>query len=94
MQVCKVGIHVCHGLWHLLIGKESFFLKVQYLSNERHFKKFACHHKRPKKKCACHMKGKNENMSITCKAKENWNAYNMKLQCTNFFDTKATIYAK
>jgi hypothetical protein len=36
-----------------------------------------------KNKCACHMKGKIENMPITWKARKK-NAYNMKLQCTNF----------
>jgi len=52
------------------------------------FKKFACGHKRPKKK----------NVHVTWKAKlkmckshgkqEKKNAYNMKLQCTNFLTWK------
>ncbi len=39
------------------------------------------------KKCACHMKGKIENMPITWKARKK-NAYNMKLQFTNFLTWK------
>jgi hypothetical protein len=66
------------------MGKERFFKKSSVLVKwKAHLKILHVVTKGQNKKCACHMKGKIENMPITWKARKK-NAYNMKLQCTNF----------
>jgi hypothetical protein len=59
MQVCKVGIYVCHCLWHLLMGKERFFLKSSVLVKCKALLKF----------CMWSQKAQKKNVHVTWKAK-------------------------